>query len=106
MYFAQDALCPRRFAQFLSEVLKEEHSLLLRWSITYLQDLSFGGFHRDDIGRDIFGDSGLNGIELGPVVELTSGWKPGDRLAMYVGGSGSDTLIFLYTVQEVFTYSP
>lgn len=65
------------------------------------QDLSFGGYHRDDLGKEIVGDYGLNGVELEPAVEETTGWKPADRLAVYSGGSGTDTLTFLYTVREV-----
>lgn len=67
------------------------------------QDLSFGGYYRDDLGRVIVGDGGLNGVELGPAEESTPGWKPVDRFALYTAGSGSDTLTFLYTVQEVHT---
>ena len=55
----------------------------------------------DNAGKDIVGDTGLNGVELGPAVEVTPGWKPVDRLATYSGGSGTDTLSFLYVVQEV-----
>lgn len=70
-------------------------------SVTFLQDVSFGGFHGDNVGKGIVGDSGLNGVILGPAMEITPGWKPVDRLAVYNGGSGSDTLTFLYTVQRV-----
>lgn len=55
----------------------------------------------DSSGKEIFGDDGLNGVELGPAVQVTRGWKPADRLAVYTGGSGSDTLSFLYVVREV-----
>lgn len=55
----------------------------------------------DDSGKDVIGDDGLNGVELGPAVQLTPGWKPADRLAVYTGGSGTDTVSFIYVVQEV-----
>lgn len=66
-----------------------------------MQDLSFGGYHRDDLGKVIIADDGLNGVELGPSIETKTGWKPADRLATYTRGSGTDTLSFLYTVREV-----
>lgn len=55
----------------------------------------------DKSGKDIVGDGGLNGVELGPAEEVTRGWKPADRLASYSGGSGTDTMSFVYIVQEV-----
>lgn len=55
----------------------------------------------DNAGKDMVGDTGLNGVELGPAVEVTPGWKTVDRLATYSGGSGTDTLSFVYVVQEV-----
>lgn len=70
------------------------------WRCTW-QELSFGGYYRDDAGKLIVGDGGLNGVELGPAIEITTGWKPVDRLATYTGGSGTDTLSFLYIVQKV-----
>lgn len=69
--------------------------------VGFLQDLSFGGYHMDDVGKNIVGDAGLNGVLLGPSLEITRGWKPADRYAIYTGGSGTDTLSFLYNVQEV-----
>lgn len=68
---------------------------------THSQDISFGGYFMDISGKVMVGDDGLNGIELGPAVEVTPGWKPADRLAVYTGGSGTDTLSFIYVVQEV-----
>lgn len=65
------------------------------------QDISFGGYFIDKSGKAIVGDDGLNGVELGPAVEVTPGWKPADRLAAYTGGSGTNTLSFIYVVQEV-----
>lgn len=65
------------------------------------QDLSFGGYFIDNSGKAMVGDDGLNGVELGPALEVTRGWKPADRLAVYTGGSGTDTLSFIYVVQEV-----
>lgn len=53
------------------------------------------------MGKAIFGDSGLNGVILGPAMKITPGWKPIDRFAVYSGGSGSDTLTFLYIVKRV-----
>lgn len=58
----------------------------------------------DNAGKIMVGDDSLNGVELGPAVEVTRGWKPEDRLATYTGGSGTDTLSFIYIVQEVNTY--
>lgn len=55
----------------------------------------------DNAGKVMVQDNSLNGVELGPAVELTRGWKPADRLALYTGGSGTDTLSFIYVVQEV-----
>lgn len=72
-------------------------------SVHLLQDLSFGGYYRDDFGKAIVGDDGLNGVELGPAVEIMAGNKPADRFATYAGGTGTDTLSFLYIVQEVGT---
>ncbi|CAM9289872.1 unnamed protein product, partial [Sphacelaria rigidula] len=64
------------------------------------KDLSFAGYHRDDFGKVLVGDDSLNGVELGPVAEVTKGWKAEDRLAVFVEGSGTDTLSFLYIVQK------
>lgn len=58
----------------------------------------------DNSGKNRVGDDGLNGVELGPAEEVTRGWKPADRLAFFGGGSGTDTLSFLYVVQEVRVY--
>lgn len=58
----------------------------------------------DESGKSMVGDDGLNGVELGPAEEVTRGWKPADRLASYSGGSGTDTLSFVYIVQEVSVY--
>lgn len=66
-----------------------------------MQDLSFAGYIMDNAGKAMIGDDSLNGVELGPAVEVTRGWKPADRLATYTGGSGTDTLSFIYVVQEV-----
>lgn len=82
-----------------------EDEIRVQLSALASQDLSFGGYHRDDLGKDIVGDYGLNGVELGPAVEETTGWKPADRLAIYSGGSGTNTLNFLYTVREVGGYA-
>lgn len=65
------------------------------------QDLSFGGYHRDDLGKDIVWDDSRNGLELGPANEVTKGWKAADRFAAYTTGSGTDTLTFVYKIQEV-----
>lgn len=55
----------------------------------------------DNLGKNIVGDTGLNGVELGPAEEVTRGWNPTDRLASFSGGSGTDTLYFVYIVKEV-----
>lgn len=70
-------------------------------NMTPAKDISFGGYFMDSSGKNIVGDDGLNGVELGPAEEVTRGWKPADRLASYSGGSGTDTLSFVYIVQEV-----
>lgn len=75
--------------------------LLWPFSASVSQDLSFAGYHRDDFGKVLVGDDSLNGVELGPVAEVTKGWKAEDRLAVFVEGSGTDTLSFLYIVQKV-----
>ncbi|CAM9114790.1 unnamed protein product [Hapterophycus canaliculatus] len=64
------------------------------------KDISFGGHFMDNHGKAIIGDDGLNGVELGPAVQVIPGWKPADRLAVYTGGSGTDALSFVYVVQE------
>lgn len=68
---------------------------------TFTQDLSFGGYHRDDLGKNMVWNDSLNGLELGPAKEVTKGWKAADRFAAYTVGSGTDTLTFVYKVQDV-----
>lgn len=75
--------------------------LSLRQNTPFAQDMSYGGYFMDNAGKNMVGDTGLNGVELGPAVEVTPGWKTADRLATYSGGSGTDTLSFVYIVQEV-----
>ncbi|CAM9804617.1 unnamed protein product, partial [Scytosiphon promiscuus] len=64
------------------------------------KDISFGGYFMDDSGKAVIGDDGLNGVELGPAVQVTPGRKAADRLAVYAEGTGTDTLSFIYIVQE------